>query len=268
VGIDQNRVWSTIDLQCDERGVATLTLDRPESHNAMNATLIDEVHDAVRQLDGEPSVRVVVLTGRGKSFCAGGDLKWMQNNLALDRAGRVQESGRLAAMLEALNTLSKPLIGKINGPAYGGGVGMISVCDLTVAAERARFALTEVRLGLTPATISPYVVARMGEANARRTFLNARMFSAVEAVELALVSEVVPTERLDEAVEEQVAPFLQCAPGAIAMTKALIRNVAAQSAEENRSYTAEQLADAWDTDEGQTGIRCFVEKQTPPWRSS
>ncbi|MCG2634492.1 MAG: crotonase/enoyl-CoA hydratase family protein [Gammaproteobacteria bacterium] len=260
--------YTTIELKLDERGVATLTLNRPESHNAMNAVLIDEVRHAVAQVDQDPKVRVVVLTGVGKSFCAGGDLNWMQGNLNLSRAERVEQSGYLADMLSSLNTLSKPLVGRINGPAYGGGVGMVSVCDLTVASDRARFCLTEVRLGLTPATISPFVVERMGLSNARRTFLNARMFSAAEAVELQLISEVVPEARLDEVVNQQVESFLICAPGAIAMTKALIRNVAAQSAEENRRYTAEQLADAWDTEEGQTGIRCFLEKKAPPWRES
>jgi methylglutaconyl-CoA hydratase len=165
--------YETLQLVVDARGVARLTLNRPDTHNALNATLISELRRAVDWLAVAPGVRAVVLTGTGKTFCAGGDLGWMQDNMKKSRAERVGESGDLALMLRALNELPMPVIGRINGPAYGGGVGMISVCDITIAVDTGIYSLTEVRLGLLPANIAPYVVARMGEANARRTFLTA-----------------------------------------------------------------------------------------------
>ncbi|VDO16512.1 unnamed protein product, partial [Brugia timori] len=195
----------------DARNVATLALNRPATHNALNATLIAELKRAADWLTGQSSLRAVVLTGAGASFCAGGDLGWMQQNMKKSRAERVAESFELALMLRALNELPMPLIGRINGPAYGGGVGMISVCDVSVAVDTGVYCLTEVRLGLLPANIAPYVVARMGEANARRTFLTAKRMNAAEARRLGLVSEVVGAEQLDAAVERELAELLQCA---------------------------------------------------------
>ena len=173
--------FQTLLLDVDAQGVARLTLNRPDTHNALNATLIAELKQAADWLAGEKGLRAVVLTGVGATFCAGGDLGWMQQNMKKTREQRVAESFELALMLRALNELPMPLIGRINGPAYGGGVGMISVCDVSIAVDAGVYCLTEVRLGLIPANISPYVVARMGEANARRTFLTAKRMTAAEA---------------------------------------------------------------------------------------
>ena len=258
--------YNTIRVSIDERGVATLLLNRPQRHNAMNDELIREVTDAAIELDNNPAVRAVVLTGAGESFCAGGDLKWMQGIFDASRAERVEDSARLARMLRTLNELSKPLIGRINGQAYGGGTGMMSVCDITIAVESANFALTEVRLGLTPANISTFVVAKMGRANARRTFLNARPLTAAKARELNLVDEVVPDAELDHAVEEELKYLLQCGPGAIAATKKLIFYVDSHDTDTNLIYTANLLADTWESTEGQEGIHCFFNKETPSWR--
>ncbi len=258
--------YNTIEVTIDNRGVATLLLNRPEKHNAMNDELIREVTEAARALDSDPKVRCVVLTGAGESFCAGGDLKWMQGIFAASRAERVADSANLATMLRTLNELSKPLIGKINGQAYGGGTGMIAVCDIAVAAQSCRFALTEVRLGLTPANISTFVVEKMGRANARRTFLNARPLTAEKAKEVKLVDEVVPDEQLDEFVEKEIGYVLQCGPGAIAATKKLIFFVDTHDIDTNVHYTANLLADTWESEEGQEGIHCFFNKETPSWR--
>ncbi|MCP5019231.1 MAG: crotonase/enoyl-CoA hydratase family protein [Ketobacter sp.] len=258
--------YNTIRVTIDQRGVATLLLNRPERHNAMNDELIREVTDAARELDRNPEVRAVVLTGEGESFCAGGDLKWMQGIFDASRAERVADSANLASMLRTLNELSKPLIGRINGQAYGGGTGMMSVCDITIAVESASFALTEVRLGLTPANISTFVVAKMGRSNARRTFLNARPLSAAKAKELKLVDEVVPDDQLDQAVEEELKYVLQCGPGAIAATKKLIFYVDSHDTDTNLIYTANLLADTWESEEGQEGIHCFFDKKAPGWR--
>jgi methylglutaconyl-CoA hydratase len=258
--------FQTLLLDVDARGVARLTLNRPDTHNALNATLIAELKRAADWLAGEKGLRAVVLTGVGATFCAGGDLGWMQQNMKKTREQRVAESFELALMLRALNELPMPLIGRINGPAYGGGVGMISVCDVSIAVDAGVYCLTEVRLGLIPANISPYVVARMGEANARRTFLTAKRMTAAEAQRLGLVSEVVSAEQLDAAVERELADLLQCAPGAVAATKKLVSYVDSHDLPTSMIYGADKLADAWETDEGREGIEAFFAKRPPPWR--
>jgi len=258
--------FETLLLSVDARNVATLTLNRPATHNALNATLIAELKRAADWLTGQSSLRAVVLTGAGASFCAGGDLGWMQQNMKKSRAERVAESFELALMLRALNELPMPLIGRINGPAYGGGVGMISVCDVSVAVDTGVYCLTEVRLGLLPANIAPYVVARMGEANARRTFLTAKRMNAAEARRLGLVSEVVGAEQLDATVERELAELLQCAPGAVAATKKLVSYVDSHDLPTSMIYAADKLADAWETEEGREGIAAFFAKRAPAWR--
>lgn len=258
--------FETLLLDIDARGIARLTLNRPDTHNALNATLIHELHRAAEWLGRADGLRAVVLTGAGKTFCAGGDLGWMQENMKKTRAQRVSESGDLARMLRALNEMPLPLIGRINGPAYGGGVGMISVCDIAIGVDTGVYSLTEVRLGLLPANIAPYVVARMGEANARRTFLTARRMSGAEARSLGLLSDVVSAEQLDAAVEREIADLLQCAPGAVAATKKLIAYVHTHDLDTNMIYTADKLADAWETDEGREGITAFFAKRAPFWR--
>jgi methylglutaconyl-CoA hydratase len=259
--------FETLLLTVDARNVATLTLNRPDTHNALNAKLIAELKRACIWLTGEGSgVRAVVLTGAGPTFCAGGDLGWMQQNMKKTRAERVSESFELALMLRALNELPMPVIGRVNGPAYGGGVGMISVCDVSIAVDTGVYCLTEVRLGLIPANISPYVVKRMGEANARRTFLGAKRMSAAEARRLGLISEVVPPDQLDAAVERELADLLQCAPGAVAATKKLVSYVDSHDLPTNMIYAADKLADAWETEEGRSGIEAFFARRPPPWR--
>lgn len=258
--------FETLELDTDPRGVATLTLNRPERHNALNAAMIDELRRAAGLLAQDDHVRVVVLRGSGRSFCAGGDFRWFAANTGLDRAGRVAQGRALAAMLNDLNNLPKPLIGCINGPAYGGGVGMIAVCDLAIGAAEARFGLTEVRLGLLPATISPYVVARIGEANARAAMLSGTLFDAERAREIGLLTETVPGSGLTVRIEALVREHLQAAPGAVAATKRLIAYVNSHGMEESFAYTAERLADAWQTEEGRAGIDSFLNKTRPPWQ--
>ena len=250
-----SRTFQTITVETDTRGVARLTLNRPAKHNALNGQLIDELKQAADLLASDDSVRVVVLTGEGKSFCAGGDFNWFKGNAAADRATRIRESSKLAHMLNALNALPKPLIGRIQGPAYGGGVGMISVCDIAVGVDTARFGLTEVRLGLIPANISPHVVARIGAANARATMLSGALFSAANAEKIGLLNETVTPDDLDAAL------------GAVGETKRLIAYVASHSINDSMIYTADRLADAWETDEGTTGINSFLGKTLPPWRT-
>ena len=259
--------FETIRLATDARGVATLTLARPEKHNALSARMIAELSEAAARLAADRAVRVVILTGEGESFCAGGDLGWMREQFAADRAQRMAEARKLAAMLGALNSLPQPLIGRVNGPAYGGGMGMMSVCDVAIAADHAKFGFTETRLGLVPATISPYVLARMGEGMARRVFMSARLFGAEEAVALGLAAKAVPAAMLDEAVEAEALPYLAAAPGAVARSKRLARMLGPKLDPETIEATITALADAWEDPESHEGVAAFFEKRKPAWRS-
>ncbi|WP_171239759.1 crotonase/enoyl-CoA hydratase family protein [Ruegeria sp. HKCCA5491] len=260
-------MFDTISIAVDPRGVATLTLNRPEKHNAMSAQMISELTQAAGQLGQDDAVRVVVLTGAGKSFCAGGDLSWMQDQMAADPETRFVEARKLAEMLQALNTMPKPLIGAVQGNAFGGGVGMAAVCDVAIGVQSVKMGLTETRLGLIPATIGPYVVARMGEARARRVFMSARLFEASEAVELGLLARAVNADDLAGAVEAEVEPYLSCAPGAVASAKALVRMLGPTINNTVIDGTIRALVDRWETEEAQEGIGAFFAKRKPVWNS-
>lgn len=248
----------------DDRGVATATFDRPERHNVMNPDFMADLHTICERVEGG-GIRALVLTGAGESFCAGGDLSWMKTQLDLTHEERVANSGELATILARLDLLPTLTIARVNGQAFGGGVGMIAVCDMAFAIPTARFALTEVTLGLSPSNISPYVVKRMGPANARRTFLNGRMMDAVMAADLGLLTAVV--DDLDAAIAVEVEAVLRCGPEAVAATKELIAFVDTHDHAANADYTARHLADAWERDEGREGIGAFLEKRPPSWRA-
>ncbi|MCW8843546.1 MAG: crotonase/enoyl-CoA hydratase family protein [Rhodobacteraceae bacterium] len=258
-------MFETVAIETDARGVATLTLNRPEKHNAMSSQMLDDLKAAADQLAKDDAVRVVILTGAGKSFCAGGDLGWMRAQMDMDPATRGREARKLAEMLQALNTLPKPLIGKVQGNAFGGGVGMASVCDVTIGADTVLMGLTETKLGLIPATIGPYVVSRMGEAMARRVFMSARLFKADEAVTLGLLAKAVPADALDAAVEAEVAPYMNCAPGAVASAKALTRALGPRIDDAVIDMTIKALVTAWEGDEAPEGIAAFFEKRKAAW---
>ena len=257
----------TVSIDRDARGVATLWLDRADKHNAMNAQMIREIHEAADELGADDSVRVVILAARGRTFCAGGDLGWMRDQFDAPPEQRGREAGALAYMLQALNLMPKPLIGRLQGNAFGGGVGMASVCDVTVGSEAVTMALTETRLGLIPATIGPYVAARMGEARARRVFMSGRRFGAAEAVKLGLLSRVVSEEALDEAVEAEVAPYLETAPGAVARAKALLRHLGPPITEEVIEHSIGELVACWSGTEAPEGIGAFFDKKKPSWQA-
>lgn len=257
--------FETISIAVDERGVATLTLDRAEKHNSLSARMIAELTQAAAQLGSDETVRVVVLTGAGASFCAGGDLGWMREQFEASRETRMAEARKLAIMLKSLNELPKPLIGRVQGQAFGGGIGMMSVCDTVVAVDDAKFGLTEVRLGLIPATISPYVLARMGEGKARRVFMSARIFGAEEARDLDLVAKVVSDADLDAAIEREIKPYLSAAPAAVAASKALARSLGPVISDAVIDDTIRRLADTWETPEAREGISAFFEKRKAGW---
>lgn len=256
---------STIRIETDAHGVANLWLARADKHNAMNGEMIGDLADAAHRLGRDPAVLVVVLRGEGRTFCAGGDLGWMRAQMGADRRTRIAEARVLADMLGALNRLPKPLIGAVGGNAFGGGIGLISICDVAVAVETAKFALTETKLGLIPATIGPYVVARLGGAKARSVFMSGRVFSAAEAVGLGLLSRAVPVEELDAAVAAEVTPYLATAPGAVADAKTLVARLSGAVDEAMVAASVEALADRWETEEARAGISAFFDKAPPPW---
>ena len=260
-------MYETLDLSTDARGVATLTLDMPEKHNAMSAAMMAELTEAARQLGQDNAVRVVVLTGAGKSFCAGADLGWMRAQRDMDAETRKAEATKLARMLDALNTLPKPLIGRVQGNAFGGGVGMASVCDVAIGIESLKMGFTETRLGIIPATIGPYVLARMGEGRARRVFMSARLFDAAEAVDLGLLARCVPAADLDAAIEREVTPYLSCAPGAVAAAKVLARDLGPLIDDKVVARTVDALSARWETEEAAEGIDAFFDKRKPEWAS-
>lgn len=250
---------------CDARGVAALTLARADKRNALSAQMMNEITQAARDFDADPDVRVIVLRAEGQIFCAGGDLGWMSDQMAADNATRTKEAGRLAGMLQTLNALSKPLIGRVQGDAFGGGVGMACVCDVVVASDQARFGLTETKLGLIPATIGPYVMARMGEGRARQVFMSSRRFDAAEALGLGIVTRVVAEDALDAAVALEVDPYLSCAPGAVAAAKAYARSYGTVIDEATIARSIAALITQWETDEAVEGIAAFFEKRKPAW---
>ncbi|UWQ40174.1 crotonase/enoyl-CoA hydratase family protein [Leisingera aquaemixtae] len=260
-------MFETITLETDARGVCTLTLNRPDKHNAMSGQMLQELTLAAKRLAADDSVRVVVLTGAGKSFCAGGDLGWMRQQMDADAETRGREARVLAEMLMALNTLPKPVIGALQGNAFGGGVGMASVCDVAIGADHLKMGLTETKLGLIPATIGPYVIARMGEAKARRVFMSARLFGADEAVELGLLAKAVSADQLDEAVEAEVSPYLNCAPGAVAAAKKLARDLGPRLDDAVIDHTIKALVERWEGEEAREGITAFFEKRKPGWQA-
>lgn len=259
-------MFETITTQTDARGVATLTLNRPDKHNAMSAQMLDELTHAARALGEDTKVRVVVLAAAGKTFCAGGDLAWMKAQRDMDAATRSAEARKLADMLFTLNTLPKPLIGAVQGNALGGGIGMACVCDVVVGVDTAKFGFTETRLGIIPATIGPYVIARMGEGRARRVFMSARIFGAAEAVDLGILSRKVSQDDLPAAIDAEVTPYLACAPGAVAAAKQLARDLGPRIDPQVIEHTVSCLAQRWETEEAAEGIGAFFDKRTPAWQ--
>lgn len=254
-----------IDLDLDGRGVAVLTLARAEKHNALSQAMLDDLTQMAARIAADDKIRVVVLAAEGPTFCAGGDLAWMRDQMAGDAEQKRAAAGALARMLQALNTLPQPLIGRIQGNAFGGGVGLACICDVAIAADSARFGLTETRLGLIPATIGPYVLARMGEAKARRVFMSSRIFDAAEAVNLNILARTVPADRLDAAVAAEVDPYLACGPNAVAAAKRFARSLGPVIDEATIARSIEALIACWGSVEADEGIAAFFDKRLPQW---
>ena len=250
-----------------DRGVGIVTLSRPERHNAFDDVTIVEMIQAMTALEADPAVRVIVIGSLGKSFCAGADLNWMQRVAGYGPEENLRDARALAEMLRAIAQCAKPVIARVQGPAYGGGVGLVAACDISIATFDAQFMLSEVRLGIIPATIGPHVIAAIGARHARRYMLTAERFSAAEAYRIGLVHEIVAdAAALDEAIGDIIETLLKNGPAALAECKELIRAVA------NRPLTADVIEDTAQriarvraTPEAQEGMAAFLAKRKPNW---
>ncbi len=253
-------------LQLDLDGpVARVWLNRPETRNAFDGLMVTELRKTLFDLGSLDQVRVVVLGGRGPSFCAGADLQWMKAAAGFTREENLREAQALADLFFTVYNSPKPIVARVQGAALGGGSGLVAASDIPVAALGTQFGFTEVRLGIVPALISPYVIGKIGESAARELFLTGERFEAVRAAEIGLVRAAVPPEDLDAAVEGRVQELLQAGPRAVAEAKALIREVAWKRVEDVQRYTVERISDLRVSPEGQEGMRAFLEKRKPSW---
>lgn len=247
--------------------VARVMLDRPEIRNAFDDALIAALTRTLHVLDADDRVRVVVIGGNGPAFCAGGDLNWMKRMSAYTYAQNLADANGLAGMLQALDRMRKPTIARVHGAAYAGGVGLVAACDIAVGVPQAKFCLSEAKIGLSPATISPYVVRAMGERMARRYFLSAEVFDGNEAYRIGLLSHVSASERLDAEIDEILENLLQGGPQALAKIKDLIRRVSTGEIDDVMiEDTAKRIAEIRATPEGKEGVASFLEKRKPAWR--
>lgn len=269
----ENPAFDALKVRLDARGVLTVSLNRPEIRNAFNPTIIAELTDVFGRLAPDTRVRLVVFRGEGPVFSAGGDLNWMRKSVDLSFEANLEDTQRLCLMFKTMNECPKPVIGAIHGAAIGGGVGLTSICDIAIATKETQFSLSEVRLGIVPACIGPFVISKIGASNARMYFMSAERFLAPKAKEIGLIHEVVEnSEALDAAVERFVGNMLQCGPNAMAAAKKLVLDLSwpERRAEipDSLEYVARMLAELRITPEGQEGLRAFLEKRKPTWVQS
>jgi methylglutaconyl-CoA hydratase len=250
-----------------EQGVHTITLARPDVRNAFNEALIQEIRQAFESAGADPAVRCIVLAAEGKAYCAGADLNWMRRMADYSREQNLQDAGELARMLAAIDQCPKPTVARVQGDVYAGGMGLVAACDMAVSISSAGFCLSEVKLGLIPATISPYVIRAMGARASQRYFLTAERFDAAQAHRLGLVSEVVATEaELDERVTALCQTLLQASPNALRECKQLLRDVTGQAIDAALiERTVSGIADIRASAEGKEGVQSFLQKRKPSW---
>lgn len=246
--------------------VATVCLNRPDVHNAFNDKLIEEITNCFEQINQSGDIALVVLTGEGRSFCAGADLNWMSSMINYSMEENIQDSEKLNKMFEAIDNCQLPVIGKINGHALGGGVGIVAVCDYAITHAKAKFGFTEARLGLIPAVISPYCIKKIGESHARAWFMSGEMFLADHALKINLVHEVASLENFESRFMEVVESFKKAAPVAAKDSKKLIKDVLTYTGDDVSDYTCRAIAQKRISDEGQEGMKALLEKRSPSWQ--
>ena len=250
----------------DDRGIARLTMNRPDLRNAFNEPLITDICETIGRFHSDPNVRAIVLTGAGKAFSAGADLNMMKRAASFSAAENKDDARRLAHMLNTIYTSPKPTIARVNGPAMGGGLGLIAACDVAIGSANAFFALSEVRLGLIPAVISPFVIDAIGPRQARRYFITGERFDAATAKGIGLLHVVKPADELDAALDEMLTNILACGPSAQDKAKRLIRTVSQRVIDKNiLDETAGHIARLRASKEGKEGITAFLEKRKPNW---
>ncbi len=260
--------YQTIDLKQHKSGTAYVTMNRPDVHNAFNAQMIEELTDVFNKLNDEKSVQVIVLNANGKSFSAGADINWMKSMAQATEAENKTDSEKLAALMRTINFNSKATIAMIQGLALGGGVGLACCCDLVVAEENARFGLTEAKLGLVPAVISPYVIDAIGTRKARRYFQTAEIFNATQAKAIGIVSEVVVTGEMSQWVEQQLELMAATGPNAKEISKKLVMSVVGRTLPQQKKideYTTQVIAAVRVSAEGQKGLNAFLNKEKINW---
>jgi methylglutaconyl-CoA hydratase len=256
--------YTTIQTRHDHE-VGTITFNRPEIHNAFNSTVIAEMSAAFSEMEIDPAIRVVILTGAGKSFCAGADLNWMRGVISQSFDENLAESNALADLFWQIYSFKRPVIARVNGAAIGGGTGFVAVCDIAIAAKSAVFSFSEVKIGVVPACIGPYVVKKMGEGRARELFITGERMDSLGAQSVGLVNKIVEDDQLDAEVNKLIDSLLSSGPEAVAMAKRLVSGVGGMSPEEFRPWTAEMIAKLRISPEGQEGMDAFLNKRTPNW---
>ncbi|MBA2535629.1 MAG: enoyl-CoA hydratase/isomerase family protein [Rubrobacter sp.] len=253
--------------RADDGGVTTVTLSRPDSHNALNADLIEELTRCFEEISDDESVRVVVLAGEGRSFCSGADIGYMRETAAFSYEENLEDARRLAMLYWTIDECPKPLVARVQGAAMGGGAGLVAVADVAVADAEARFAFSEVRLGIAPASISHFVVRKVGASHARSLFVTGERFGAERAREIGLVHNVAPKDELDAAVDEKVRALLKGGPVAQATIKALLRRLETTEPMETPGLSSRVISELRTGEEGQEGLAAFLEKRDPRWRT-
>ena len=256
--------YETLEIH-KEKDVVTVRLNRPEVHNAMNEKLMKELTSCFKELSSDDAIRIIVLTGNGKSFCAGADLNWMKSMAKYSKEENIQDSRLLLDLYETIYSCPKPVIGRINGHAFGGGIGLVAVCDITIALPGLKFAFSETNLGIIPSVISTYLVRRIGLSNMRRLFITGERFISEYAKETGLIDYVVPEEDFDAEIKKYAKWLHSSGPKSIVEIKNLVDKCQKMDAEDYKEFTVEKIAELRTSDEGQEGINAFLEKRKTKW---
>lgn len=259
------QTYETIEWELNNQ-IINVWLNRPEVHNAFNDTMLKELVEVMDEIDGSETIRVVIFSGRGKSFSAGADLNWMKEMIHYSYEENLKDSTMISEVFYKIYNLSKPVIAAINGAAIGGGMGFVGASDIVIASENAKFSLSEVRIGVVPACISPYLLKKTGEGPLKELFITGTRFGPEKALQVHLINDWVPHDKLMEAAEEKAAALLDCGPQAITMCKKLFRDVPGMPLEKAYEYTADMIAKLRISDEAQEGMKAFLEKRKPKWQ--
>ena len=256
--------YETLEIQ-RQNDITTITLNRPELHNAMNEKLMKELTSCFKKLNKDNSTRIIVLTGKGKSFSAGADLNWMKSMANYSREENIQDSKLLSDLYETIYNSPKPIIGYINGHAFGGGIGLIAVCDITIAPPDKKFAFSEVKLGIIPSVISTYIIKRIGISNMRRLFITGEKFSSQYAKKIGLIDYVVPEEEIDEEIKKNIEKLKTSGPNAIIEIKKIVEKYQKMDIGKYKEHTVKKISELRISKEGQEGIKAFLEKRKTKW---